>query len=126
MNYCPPGTFLYAVRFGDTLWQLASYYNTTVQDIINLNPGIDPDNLVVGQELCLPLIVDEIDEYEEIEPVLALNNELRMLWEQHIFWTHRMFMSIVFGLPDREAVMQRLLRNPEDFAEVFTDYYGSD
>ncbi len=126
MNFCPSGTFLYSVRFGDTLWKLADRYNTTVEDIIDLNPGIDPDNLAVGQELCLPLIEDKIDVYDEIDPVLSLSNELRSLWEEHTKWTHRVIMSLVFDLPDLQYATERLLRNPEDFAELFDDYYGND
>lgn len=51
---CPGGT-VYTIRAGDTLFNLASRFNTTVQAIINANPGIDPNNLQVGQRICIPV-----------------------------------------------------------------------
>ncbi|MDR7871097.1 MAG: LysM peptidoglycan-binding domain-containing protein [Tissierellaceae bacterium] len=51
---CPPGSFAYTIKQGDTLYQLAITYNTTVNAIIALNPGIDPNNLQIGQVICIP------------------------------------------------------------------------
>lgn len=123
MHTCPPGTFVYHVRFGDTLWRLAERYNTTVEDLLDLNPGINPDYLTVGQELCLPLIVDELDEIDE---VLDLNNLIRMLWEQHIIWTRLVIQDYVLDLPELDFAIRRLLRNPVDFANLLEPFYGAD
>ena len=38
---CPAGSFAYTIRSGDTLFQLARRFNTTVAAIIAINPGID-------------------------------------------------------------------------------------
>lgn len=51
-------------------------------------------------------------------------NEFRKLWEQHDVWTRSTIMSIAFGLPDINLVINRLLRNPVDFSRVFEVYYG--
>lgn len=51
---CPGGT-LYTIRAGDTLFALAQRFNTTVQAIINANPGIDPNSLQVGRIICIPV-----------------------------------------------------------------------
>ena len=51
---CPAGSFSYTIRSGDTLWVLAQRYNTTVAAIMAINPGINPNNLVVGQMICIP------------------------------------------------------------------------
>ncbi|MBU5312929.1 LysM peptidoglycan-binding domain-containing protein [Tissierella carlieri] len=51
---CPPGSFAYTVRAGDTLFMLANRFNTTVQAILAINPGIDPNNLQIGQVICIP------------------------------------------------------------------------
>lgn len=55
---------------------------------------------------------------------VKLINKFRMLWEQHDVWTRSAIMSIVFELPDLDLVLQRLLRNPVDFARVFEIFYG--
>ena len=52
---CPTGTFEYTIRQGDTLFNLARTYNTTVEAILRVNPGIDPNNLRVGQKICIPI-----------------------------------------------------------------------
>jgi len=51
---CPAGSFEYTIRSGDTLFTIANRYNTTVNAILALNPGIDPNNLRVGQIICIP------------------------------------------------------------------------
>ena len=57
---CVPGAgtpcpgFSYTIKAGDTLYSLAQRYNITVRDILNVNPGINPDNLQVGQVICIP------------------------------------------------------------------------
>lgn len=123
LNLCPMGTFIYAVRYGDTLWLLADRYHTTVEDIISLNPGIDPNNLSVGQQLCLPLIESDIDDEDA---VLDLSNELRILWEQHITWIRIVIASLIYDLPELEFAVTRLLRNAADFASLFELFYGAD
>ncbi len=44
----------YTIRSGDTLYVLARRYNTTVDAILQYNPGIDPERLRVGQVICIP------------------------------------------------------------------------
>ncbi len=51
---CPAGTFAYTVVSGDTYYRLAIRYNTTVEAIRAANPGVNPDNLRVGQVICIP------------------------------------------------------------------------
>lgn len=56
-NVIPPNTDAgvteYVVRSGDTLWQIAQRYNTTVDAIKRLN-GLTSDNLSIGQVLRIP------------------------------------------------------------------------
>jgi LysM repeat protein len=44
----------YIVRSGDTLSSIAVENDTTVDEIVALNPGLDPDTLDVGAEILLP------------------------------------------------------------------------
>jgi hypothetical protein len=55
-----------------------------------------------------------------------LNNRLQLLWEQHVYWTRLTIGSIVFGLPDLDFVINRLLRNPKDFALLLEPLYGDE
>ena len=49
-----PGGFLYVIRAGDTLFSIGQRYNVSVQDLIAANPGIDPNRLRIGQQICIP------------------------------------------------------------------------
>ncbi len=51
---CPTGSFSYTIKSGDTLYKLAITYNTTVEAIMAINPGINPNNLQIGQRICIP------------------------------------------------------------------------
>lgn len=53
-----------------------------------------------------------------------LRTTLRMLWEQHVYWTRLAIIDIVFALPDSEVTTKRLLRNPKDFEKVLAPLYG--
>lgn len=50
----------YTVRPGDTLYQIARAYYTTVDAIITANPGIDPNVIMVGQRLVIPYGIDVV------------------------------------------------------------------
>jgi 3D (Asp-Asp-Asp) domain-containing protein len=43
------------IQSGDTLSAIAARYNTKIEDIVNRNPAIKPENLSVGQVLQVPL-----------------------------------------------------------------------
>ena len=49
----PNNMFMYTVKKGDTLYSIARKYNTTVNDIINLN-YLKNNNLSVGQVIRIP------------------------------------------------------------------------
>ncbi|MGZ9584379.1 acetylglutamate kinase [Paenibacillus marinisediminis] len=49
---------------------------------------------------------------------------MRLLWNQHVEWTRMVIMSIVFGLPDLEASIARLLQNATDSGNSLKPYYG--
>ena len=51
---------------GDTLHKLARKYETTVVEILDFNPGITPDKLVVGQKLLVP--VEPLWSYHVVQP----------------------------------------------------------
>jgi hypothetical protein len=49
----PPVPTKGVVRLGDTLFQIAQRYGTTMQEILRLNPGLDKVQLVAGTEIYL-------------------------------------------------------------------------
>ena len=53
----PPAAELlaYRVRKGDMLFDLALRFDTSVESILALNPQINPDSLVIGDVLRIPL-----------------------------------------------------------------------
>lgn len=51
---CPPGSTTYVIQRGDTLANIAARFNTTVQVLLNANPGIIPERLYIGQLICVP------------------------------------------------------------------------
>src|SRR4051794_36079356 len=47
---------IYVVRPNDTLTTIARTYGTTVEDIVESNEPPNPNNLVIGQTLVIPII----------------------------------------------------------------------
>lgn len=54
MRQCPEGAFPYVIKSGDTLTKIAPQLNTTAAEILAANPGIIPENLSIGQTICIP------------------------------------------------------------------------
>lgn len=49
-----PTPVVYIVAEGDTLFDIAALHDTTIEAILELNPGLQPELLGIGQELILP------------------------------------------------------------------------
>ena len=110
---------LYTIKPGDTLYNLAMQYGTTVQQLINTNLALDPYNLRVGQQIYI---------YPNYCISLAQVNLLKSMnlaWEQHIMWTRMLLISIAENLKDLDATRTRLLKNPKDIADIFRRFYGN-
>lgn len=130
MYLCPVGTCSYKIRSGDSLWIIAQHFHTTTEAILSVNPMLNENNLRIGQVICIPQefraqrmpsqsISSGISEAQQ-----TLSNHIRLLWEQHVYWTRLFILSIAFGLPDTEFVTNRLLRNPKDFEAALKPFYG--
>jgi LysM repeat protein len=46
-----PGAQYYVVQSGDTFGSMAEKYSTTVDELMTLNPGVDPTALNIGQKI---------------------------------------------------------------------------
>lgn len=129
------GTIRYTIRPYDTLWMLAQVFNTSADSIVELNSGIDPWNLQIGQVITIDpglqqysLMEDMFtDNEEEMNGLLAdLMNYMHILWEEHVIWTRMAIMGLVHNLPETDLILKRLLRNPADFANVLEHFYGQE
>lgn len=130
MPVCPSETYQYTVQAGDTLWMIAQRFHTNIPMLASLNPGLDIINLSVGQTICIPQEYDpnqisvqpisiDISKTEQI-----LSNRMRLLWEQHVYWTMLFILGVAFGLPNAELITNRLLQNPKDFETILKPLYG--
>jgi LysM repeat protein len=49
----PPCSKMFTVQSGDTCWSIYSYYGLSQQELSNLNPSLDCNNLQPGQLVCI-------------------------------------------------------------------------
>lgn len=128
------GTIRYTIRPYDTIWMLAQVFNTTVDSIMALNPGIDPRNLQIGQVISLTpgfqyyetAPEQMMDGMEDDDMMMDLTSFMHMLWEQHVIWTRFAITALIHELPETDLVIQRLQRNATDFADAFAPFYGEE
>jgi hypothetical protein len=55
---------------------------------------------------------------------IALRQEMRRLWEDHVMWTRLAVISLTSGSPDTKATVARLLRNQSDIGGAIAPFYG--
>jgi hypothetical protein len=55
---------------------------------------------------------------------VALRQDMRKLWEDHITWTRLAIISLEGGTPDTEATVARLLKNQVDIGNAVRPFYG--
>lgn len=55
---------------------------------------------------------------------LALRNDLRRLWEDHVTWTRLAIISLTTDSPDTDATVGRLLENQTDIGDAIEPFYG--
>ena len=132
-------TIRYSIR-PYTLYKLAQVFNTTVDSIMALNPGIVPTNLQIGQVITIrpgeggrfpldsarfPATPTETPRNDVISKRLAdLTNYLRLLWLQNVKWGRFATQSILGNLPGMDVAVQRFLQNSDDFANALRPFYG--
>ncbi|MEA4964923.1 MAG: LysM peptidoglycan-binding domain-containing protein [Oscillospiraceae bacterium] len=132
MPPCPADTCSYRIRPGDSLWLIAQRFHITTEAIMSANPTLQEKNLCIGQVICIPkeCVAQRMPPQSMPECISMaqqkLSNHMRLLWEQHVYWTRLFILSAAFGLPDTKAVADRLLRNPKDFEEALKPFYGKD
>lgn len=61
----------------------------------------------------------------QVQAMLAFQDEMRKLWEDHIVWTRQFIVSVAHSLPDAAPTLQRLLVNQVDIGNAFRRFYGN-
>jgi hypothetical protein len=55
---------------------------------------------------------------------VALREDMRRLWEDHLTWTRLAIISLTTDSPDTEATVGRLLKNQADIGNAVKPFYG--
>ncbi|WP_026693869.1 hypothetical protein [Peribacillus kribbensis] len=53
-----------------------------------------------------------------------LKSSMRLVWEQHVYWTRLTIINLAFNLPDVDFTTARLLRNATDMGNLLKPFYG--
>jgi hypothetical protein len=61
----------------------------------------------------------------QVRAMLAFQDEMRKLWEDHIVWTRGFIISTAHSLPDAGPTTQRLLANQVDIGNAFRRFYDN-
>ena len=71
----------YIIKQGDTLFEIARTYSTTIEAIIAANPGIDYENLKIDEEIIIPFGSVVPTNISYTSQVLELNiNALKIIY----------------------------------------------
>ncbi len=74
--------------------------------------------------LITPSQVNARDTYSKAAEDLRMAE--RKLWSDHAIWTRNFIISDISNLPDKNDVLDRLLRNQDDIGASIKPYYGEE
>jgi hypothetical protein len=61
----------------------------------------------------------------QLQAMLAFQDQMRKLWEDHIVWTRQFIVTVAHDLPDATPTLNRLLANQVDIGNAFRRFYGN-
>lgn len=61
-------------------------------------------------------------ESEREDSILRLNEDMRLAWLNHVYWTRMYLMSAVADNADQQAVEERLLETADEITDVYARY----
>ena len=61
-------------------------------------------------------------ESEREDSILRLNEDMRLAWLNHVYWTRMYLMSAVADNADQQAMEERLLETADEITDVFARY----
>jgi len=53
-----------------------------------------------------------------------LMGDWRNVWSRHVWWTREVMIAILNGLPSTQSSVNKLLKNPIEMGNLFSDFYG--
>ncbi len=113
-------TIRHEVGPGDTIYQIAKKYETTIPEILIYNQDINPYNLRVGAKL----VICQGEDLSDPSPdVVELNQELRKAWERLAYWTRMYLVSVAENIEDEAVVEERLKKIPREMTNIFLKFY---
>jgi hypothetical protein len=81
---------------------------------------------VQGQAHQDHVLIAQADQVELSQSAIEIRVAMRALWEDHITYTRNYIISALAGLPDEQAIAERLLRNQDDIGNAIKPYYGDE
>jgi L,D-transpeptidase ErfK/SrfK len=128
---CPVGSVPYTIRGGDTLEQIAKLYGANVSDILHVNPNIDPINLSVGKQICIPIqfqyypncpttnyyVVKPTDSFESISAYFNLN-PIQMLYANYGIDPDDLYEDQVLCIPIVPSPVNVIIRKEDAVVSV--------
>lgn len=69
---------------------------------------------------------DNLGDIKESNKICALKFNEKRLWIDHVLWTRSFIVSDLASLPDKDVVLQRLLKNQDDIGNSIKPYYGEE
>ena len=68
MNFDTCNGVIHVVKRGDTLYKLSRIYKVKLSDIISANPYINVYNMQPGDEVCIPVIMEDVLKNTGVSP----------------------------------------------------------
>lgn len=95
--------YIHVVNIGETLWQIANYYNADIDEIISVNGLEYPNQLLVGQSLLIPsedilYTVKQGDTLWQIADKFGVSIQ-ELLWTNRILSPDLIYPGIVLSMP---------------------------
>lgn len=66
---------IHVIEKGDTLYNLGKKYNVSVMQLMFANPYVNVYNLQIGEELCIPVVMQPRGEEIEVEETQITDEE---------------------------------------------------
>jgi hypothetical protein len=85
----------------------------------------EPVSAVAG-EAATPIFMDAALVDAQQSSRAELHDSMRKLWSDHASYTRQYIVAAIAGLPDKDAITQRLMQNQNDIGAAVARYYGSE